>query len=261
VAATYAGGIPFLLLVLLLVIRGQWEVLRLFQPDDPMMALRLVAIAAGLALVVDASLSAGIHWSWLLLAGTGLVFAVALTGGPDRPVMEGVGGAAVSWLYVAIPLSHLLWLREAPAGGEAGASGPWVVITLWLVVWAFDTFAYFAGKAWGRHKIVPSISPGKSWEGTAAGLVAAMVVGVALALLVDDLGWRPVSGLALGLILGLGAFLGDLIESRLKRSVGRKDAGGLLLGHGGVLDRFDSTLVCAPAFYYLLLLFGQIPMG
>ncbi len=260
-AATYAGGVAFLLLVLVLVIRGQWEVVRLVQPDSPMVAVRLAAIAAGVAFVVDASSSAGANWVWLLPAGTGLVLVMALVGGPDRPVIRAVGGAAVSWLYVAIPLSHLLWLREVSTVSGSGMDGAWTVMALWLFVWTFDTVAYFVGRTWGRHRMVPSISPGKSWEGTAAGLGAAMVIGLALAMLVTDLNWRPVSGVVVGLILGLGAFLGDLIESRLKRSAGLKDAGELLLGHGGVLDRFDSMLVCAPMSYYLLLLFGEALTG
>jgi len=260
-AITFVGDIPFLLLVLVLVVRGQWEVARLFQPDRPMLAVRLAAIAVGIALIMDAWAAAAAHWPWLLLAGIGLVLIVSLGGGPDRPVIEAVGGAAVSWLYVAVPLAHLLWLRGAPGVAEPVMVGAWVVVTLWLVVWAFDTVAYFVGKAWGRHKMVPSISPGKSWEGTAAGLGAAMVVGGMLGLLVAELGWRVEEGIAVGLVLGAGAFVGDLIESRLKRSAGRKDAGELLLGHGGVLDRFDSMLVCAPLFYYLLLLYGQILAG
>ena len=249
---TALGGIPFLILVALLVARGQWELMRFFEPNVGHGPLRYASGAVGLALVVDASWWGGAHWVSVLLMGVALLLTLQVFLRVERPSVAIAGGAALSWLYVAIPLSHLLWLR-GDAGPLVDAElGVWSVLALWIVVWLFDTAAYLVGTAWGRHRLLPSVSPAKSWEGTIAALAISAMVGAALGGLVGDLGWGVGRGAIIGSLLGTGALIGDLIESRLKRSAGLKDAGTLLLGHGGVLDRFDSTLVCAPLLYYLL---------
>ena len=255
-ALTFAGGVPFVIVVLALVVRGQWEVLELFEPEGGFGPARYAALLAGIVILADGGISGGHNWYWLLPAATGVVLLLVLFGSTERGAIGAVGGAAVSWLYVVIPLTHLLWLRYPPGGSAAAPGGAWIVVSLWLVVWMYDTVAYLVGSAWGRHKLLPSVSPNKSWEGTVAGVAAAAATGLLLAALVGGLRWSVAAGAALGFVLGLGALAGDLIESRLKRGAGRKDTGTLLLGHGGVLDRFDSTLVCAPLLYYLLPLLG-----
>jgi phosphatidate cytidylyltransferase len=252
IGLTLLGGWPFLLLVAALVARGQWELQRLFEPGTGHTAARLVAAASGVALVADAFWWGGAHWVYLLLVATALLLVVLVFAPAVRPSVGIVGGAALGWLYVAVPLSHLLWLRGVPGPLSSIPVGAMAVIALWAVVWVFDTAAYLVGSAWGRHRLMPSVSPAKSWEGTVAALAAGAGTGALLASVVPDLGWDAASGALLGLLLGLGALVGDLMESRLKRGAGVKDAGSLLLGHGGVLDRFDSTLVCAPLLYYLL---------
>ena len=122
--------------------------------------------------------------------------------------------------------------------------GLWFV-WLFLLVWGADIGAYFAGKALGRHKLAPAVSPGKTWEGCAGGLLTALVVCSAMLLL-----WRAEVGIWLGgivILVGVSV-LGDLFESAVKRSTGVKDSGTLLPGHGGVLDRIDSLLAVLPFF-------------
>ena len=113
-----------------------------------------------------------------------------------------------------------------------------------LMTSLFDIFAYFAGTYFGRHKMAPSISPGKSWEGIAGGVVGAvlggMVLGSAFA------GLSLVDGIAVGLIASVFAPIGDLIESMIKRELGIKDSGRLLPGHGGMLDRLDAIVIVLP---------------
>ncbi|MBI2916699.1 MAG: CDP-archaeol synthase [Chloroflexi bacterium] len=148
----------------------------------------------------------------------------------------------VSLLYPAWLLGYFLLLRGAPQGRE------WVLLAV-LCTFSVDTVAYFAGRAFGRHKMVPRISPGKSWEGTGAGLVAGALAALVLARLLG-LEVAALSGLALGLALGIAAVMGDLAESGLKRSFQVKDAGHLIPGHGGLLDRLDSLLFTIVVVYY-----------
>jgi phosphatidate cytidylyltransferase len=120
-----------------------------------------------------------------------------------------------------------------------------------LVVWSSDSFAYLAGRALGGPKLAPRISPGKTWSGSAGGLVGAMLVGGALALLLPSPpgagdGLPALRGVGAGLLLGLVSQAGDLAESAFKRRSGVKDSGRLIPGHGGLLDRFDGLLAAAP---------------
>jgi phosphatidate cytidylyltransferase len=118
-----------------------------------------------------------------------------------------------------------------------------------FTVFGTDTAAFFVGKAFGRHRMAPRISPGKTWEGAAAGLLA----GVAVALLLDALFGLPLALWAAALVgagVGMVAHGGDLVESALKRYVGAKDTGRLIPGHGGILDRLDSVVLSLVLVYY-----------
>ena len=150
--------------------------------------------------------------------------------------------AAGGPLYLGFTLSYVLLLRELEQGTQ------WLVLALFSA-FATDTGAFFVGRAFGRHRMAPRISPGKTWEGAAAGLLA----GIATALLLDTLFGLPLIFLEAALV-GLGASLaaqgGDLVESALKRYVGAKDTGRLIPGHGGVLDRLDSVVLSLVLVYY-----------
>jgi phosphatidate cytidylyltransferase len=136
----------------------------------------------------------------------------------------------------------------APLGG-LGAERAWIA-ALVLVVWAFDTFAYAAGRRFGKHGFMRHISPSKTVEGVVGGAVAAAIVG---AVLVAALGRPWLAGLGFGLVVGAAAQAGDLGESMLKRAAGAKESGTLIPGHGGMLDRVDSFLFAAPvAFFYVV---------
>ena len=130
--------------------------------------------------------------------------------------------------------------------------GAWRVTLLLAIVMASDTFAYFAGSAFGRHKLAPGISPGKTIEGLAGGLVG----GVVAALLVRAFGLPALpapAAVALGIVVATFGVVGDLVESMMKRWAGVKDSGHLFPGHGGMLDRLDSLLFGAPVLYYYFL--------
>jgi phosphatidate cytidylyltransferase len=177
-------------------------------------------------------------------------------------------GALVSWAltlagacYVGWLFSHFILLRQlqtplrpgswlAPLRIDAGAA--WVYAVL-AITWLQDTGAYFTGRALGRHKMAPTLSPNKTWEGAAGGVATSVLTAL---LLVPLLG-LPVSygaAVVLGLVGGVLGLVGDLAESFIKRQVAIKDLGALLPGHGGVLDRADSIMFTGPILYYLILL-------
>lgn len=154
-------------------------------------------------------------------------------------------------LYVGLSLSHLVLLRELP-------NGIMLVVVTMASIWMNDVFAYFVGVGAGRHKLAPVVSPNKSWEGFFGGAVGAFLLWVAAFTLEQTplggtglpLVWHAVIGIA----VPLAALVGDLVESRFKREAGAKDSGVLLPGHGGFLDRFDSTIAVAVTVYYLVVL-------
>ena len=177
-----------------------------------------------------------------------------------------VGAWYVTWLLGRVGALRLLASPEPQYAGGAG----WVMLMV-LGTWACDTGAYLVGSRLGRHKMMPWISPGKTWEGAAGGAVAAVVVVAASTIGSPTIGagvgwfaWRPlpipwehVVPLCVG--IATAAILGDLAESMIKRDAGAKDASGIFPGHGGVLDRVDSVLFTAPfTYYYASLLLGQV---
>ena len=146
--------------------------------------------------------------------------------------------------------SYLISLRYLPGG-------MWWVLTVLPSVWLADTGAYFIGKGFGKHKLSPRLSPGKTWEGYLGGILlsvpgTALLVWVYLSWGAAASGLTPLNGALMGLVLSLLTPLGDLGESMIKRQVGVKDSGNLLPGHGGVFDRIDSWLWAGVIGYYLI---------
>lgn len=150
----------------------------------------------------------------------------------------------------------LLGVAWIGGGGAAAVAmlrlddGVLLLVAYLLITALNDIGGYFAGTHFGRHKMAPSISPAKSWEGWVGGFAASLAGGLLFSALLDSL--DPVHGLAVGAISGLLAPVGDLIESLVKREIGIKDSGRLLPGHGGLLDRLDAIVFCAPAVYLYL---------
>ncbi len=153
-------------------------------------------------------------------------------------------------LYVGLSLGYLLLTRAQP-------DGTMLIFFVVLVTWAGDTGAYIAGKSLGRHALAPIVSPKKTYEGLAGGIVLAC-----LAAVVARAWFLPrfslVDCLALGLLLTIAGLIGDLAESAMKRHAGFKDYGALIPGHGGMLDRLDSLLFTGPAFYYYVAIVANV---
>ncbi|MCL6561251.1 MAG: phosphatidate cytidylyltransferase, partial [Firmicutes bacterium] len=170
-----------------------------------------------------------------------LIATVALY--PRYSLLDGAG-TLMGTLYVGL-LSYIYLIRTLPHG--------WIWLIFMLVgTWASDTTAYFVGKAFGRRRLAPVLSPKKTLEGAIGGVLGSVLTGYLFALIYPFL---PISKMfILGLLLGAAAEVGDLLESAFKRQAGMKDSSALIPGHGGILDRFDSALFTAPLVYYFVLL-------
>ncbi|WP_265428880.1 phosphatidate cytidylyltransferase [Chryseobacterium sp. YIM B08800] len=151
-------------------------------------------------------------------------------------------------IYVALPFSFALGL---PKYSSIENTFSLEVIFLFILIWSSDTFAYLVGKFFGKHKMAPKISPKKTWEGYIGGVVLTLVLSYFVELYQPQLrgNWMVV-----GFLIAAFAPLGDLVESQLKRNFGVKDSGNIIPGHGGVLDRLDSFLICVPVVYLYFIL-------
>jgi phosphatidate cytidylyltransferase len=165
-----------------------------------------------------------------------------------RPLVESLPAAGISssaLLLVAFPLSFAVRLHGIPS------YGPKFLLFALVITWAADTTAYFVGRAIGKHPLAPHISPKKTWEGSIGGMFGSLLVAYAFSYWVKI----PLHHLLLMAALGnIAGQMGDLLESAYKRSAGVKDSGGLLPGHGGVLDRIDALILCIPVIWYYLVL-------
>jgi phosphatidate cytidylyltransferase len=245
-----APGWMFNTLVVVASATALWELMRLLEQGGRPVHRRL-GVAAGTA--VTAAFGAARILDPMTLPAVALVLAIgavlsaALWNG--TPTTEPAANTLLAILYVGWLLGYGILLHHtSPVGDE-------LVLFLVGVTWIGETSAYLVGSAIGRHKLAPVISPKKTVEGAVAQVVASIASGAALgAWLLPQCGAGVV--VAGGALLGVVGQVGDLAESVIKRSVGTKDTGRLIPGHGGVLDRIDSLLFNLPAFYYFTLVTG-----
>jgi phosphatidate cytidylyltransferase len=165
-----------------------------------------------------------------------------------RPLVESLPSAGISssaLLLVAFPLSYAVRLHGITR------QGPRLLLFTLAITWAADTTAYFIGRSFGKHPLAPHISPKKTWEGSAGGLLGSLLIAYAfhywLTIPIPHL-------LAMATLGNIAGQMGDLLESACKRSAGVKDSGRLLPGHGGILDRIDALILCIPVIWYYLVL-------
>src|ERR1700761_3663785 len=264
-----------ILVVLALIFFGNIWMMTLFAAIvAELAAYEYLQLAAVGAQAHDAKLRIPIWWMAL---GTALAFVVTLPNFPvedQLPVLSALTLALFAWngfraplsqvlpdtaqglfglIYIAYPLTlvPLLWKQE---------DGPALVLFLMVCVWAGDIAALYIGRAFGKRKLAPRLSPGKTWIGSLASILGSMLVAGLLVYISDTLTARgntllhisePLwQSLILAAILNIAAQLGDLLESAIKRGAGVKDSGTLLPGHGGILDRIDALLLAAPALWY-----------
>jgi len=189
---------------------------------------------------------AGIDWMiGGFLTTLALAFGLKVISEARQAATASIGATALGAAWIGVGLSFLVLIRELPEHGRLA------LFTVMLAVWAGDTFAYFGGRLIGRHKMAPTTSPGKTWEGFVVGSLATVFVAFVALYKQDFL--SIAESIVLGVVLVVAAPAGDLFESLLKRDMQVKDTGRLLGGHGGVLDRVDALLFAGPAAYFTIL--------
>ncbi|MBZ2195959.1 phosphatidate cytidylyltransferase [Occultella gossypii] len=243
IASLFIRKEAFVVLAVVACAIALWELERALRTRD--IRLPYLPLVVGTVGMLVSAYQAGIEAllvAFLLTAGGVFVWRVLDGGGGDalRDATAGIFAAA----YIPFLAGFLMIMLSAD-------DGQWRVLMFVALVVANDTGGYIAGVLFGRHPMAPSVSPKKSWEGAAGSVVLAALVGVGFAIFAIDATWW--AGLAIGVVAVAGATMGDLSESMLKRDLGVKDMGKILPGHGGILDRVDSILICSPVVFALLL--------
>lgn len=269
----YGGKYTFYLLFVLITAGCLWELMEMLVPKEerfrkfrkiagsmvgllPVMwfGSRVFLYAVFCGLSTDEEIISGFYTAhyesvaeigMLLSLLISILFIVELFLAGKSPFSH-IGHYLTGLFYIGIPVCFLFSIAAAPDASYY----PNRVLGLLLLVWTNDTGAYLFGRAFGKHKLFERISPKKTWEGTIGGGIFAVLVAWGLSFVIQDFTLRQ--WLALSIVAAIGSNLGDLVESMLKRSVGVKDSGTLLPGHGGLLDRFDAFIFCLP-FYWLVL--------
>ncbi|GKU82503.1 phosphatidate cytidylyltransferase [Niallia sp. NCCP-28] len=240
----YMGGWPLILLTFLLSAIGLFELLR-------MRHIRLFSFPGIFSLLVV--------WLWILPNNyDGLLNAISLSkieiglfavlfyltymvASKNKFTIEDLSYSILSVIYMGVGFLFFVEIRET--------AGLWMLIYSLFIIWATDSGAYFIGRAFGKRKLWPEISPNKTVEGAIGGIICACIVSVLFSLF-GNIEWYIM--VFITIILSAFGQIGDLAESALKRHFGVKDSGNLLPGHGGILDRFDSLLFVWPLLYFIL---------
>ncbi|MBS3807312.1 MAG: phosphatidate cytidylyltransferase [Bacteroidales bacterium] len=250
IGALLGGPLSFMLLFAGITALGLYEFLQMVSADQVRVSGFLI-MAAGVMVFILHFLVAG-HYispsalSWLLILPL-IIWVDEIFRKRSHP-MRNLAYSLTGLIYPATMMSSLSYL--AYLGASENTFNHSLLISLFLLIWTHDTFAYLTGKKLGKHKLLPRISPGKSWEGMAGGLLTSMLVAFLLFRLQG--GMALIHWLVMAVIVTLAGTLGDLCESYLKRSFGVKDSGSLIPGHGGMLDRFDAALFIFPVAYLYL---------
>ena len=229
---------------------GLFEFYRLASNVKGHISVTVIDIIAGLvAYFAIYAYNAGVPYADLAILVYGIYFIARIiiqVFSEDFDPLKRLSASLMGHIYVSMPVALL---------SSTYLSSPALVLLIFLMIWVNDTFAYLVGMAFGRHRLFPRVSPKKSWEGFAGGIVFTIALGVAFTYLFPKI--TPFYGVGqfvmLGVVVSLAATFGDLLESTLKRAAGVKDSGTIIPGHGGMLDRIDSLLLVVPTVTILLM--------
>ena len=243
------GGLYFLALIDMLILVGLWEFYKMMEAKG-LRPYKSIGILSGLALSWYIYFQQGIYANFFLSIVFVAVTALELVRKEKGHAVYHISVTIFGVFYVAWLGSHLVLLRELPhLGGLDYRLGASFVFLAFVLTWCYDTGAYTVGRLIGRHHIFPGISPGKTAEGVAGGIVFA-VAGTLIARVIFAGYLSPAQAVVLAVVFSVIGQLGDLVESMIKRDANIKDASAAIPGHGGALDRFDSLLFTAPLMYY-----------
>ncbi|MEU5344259.1 MULTISPECIES: phosphatidate cytidylyltransferase [unclassified Streptomyces] len=246
VASLFVVKAAFVGVIAVAVVVGLWELTSRLAEQKAIKA-PLVPLAVGGAAMVVAGYVRGAEGAWVAMALTALAVLVWRMTEPPEGYLKDVTAGVFAAFYIPFLATFVAMMLTADDGARR-------VLTFLLLAVVSDTGAYAVGWRFGKHKLAPRISPGKTREGLLGALAFAMVAGaLCMQFLIDDGTWWQ--GLIVGLAVAASATLGDLGESMIKRDLGIKDMGTLLPGHGGIMDRLDSLLPTAPVVWLLLVLF------
>ncbi|CAN7369476.1 phosphatidate cytidylyltransferase [Pseudomonas brassicacearum] len=239
-------GASFALFIGLVVTLGAWEWARL--AGFPAQSARVAYAAAVAAMLFIMYVVPGLA-PWVLGAAV-LWWATAtflvLTYPQTTQHWANAATKLVIGLLILLPAwQGLIWIKQGPLGN-------WQIMAVMVLVWGADVGAYFSGKAFGKRKLAPKVSPGKSWEGVYGGLALSLVITTVVGFVWDWTVAQLLMGLIGAALIVFVSVVGDLTESMFKRQSGIKDSSNLLPGHGGVLDRIDSLTAAIPIFAVLL---------
>jgi len=257
------------IVVAVIVLLPAWVLLVLLGAAVTVAADELLAMARGAGIacgrwlplvclvgLMTASWSLGlVGFTWAAVATVMMIPTVQLAH-PDRPAgsLTGAAVGTFSVLFLGVMAVCIGWIRLWPDEGFAVR----MVLLYLATIWIGDSGAYYVGRRFGRRRMSPRISPNKTWEGLAAGMVTAVGAAAILKVILGiDLRWPELAAVAV--IIAVATPIGDLVESQFKRDTRVKDSSGLLPGHGGLLDRTDSLLYAAPPVLAYLLLVGLVP--
>lgn len=252
---TFPPGVIAFIVCVVLSLLGSMELARILRDKGIGVSIRVMSFAGVCGLIVQAlvpSWADGLSGSAVTSAAATIVLVASLAFHARNRTVEGVVGAAggtlLAYVYLGLMLGFIVAIRREHSA--------WLLLWVLVSTKACDIGAYFAGRAIGRHKLIPWLSPGKTWEGFAGGVVLSALVGglgvLVLRAIDPELPMSVGFGAVAGVVFGVVGQAGDLIASLFKRDAGIKDAGRVLPGFGGVLDVLDSLLLVLPVAYWII---------
>jgi phosphatidate cytidylyltransferase len=246
IAGIYASIYTYAVLMLLVIVLSLLEFFKLYKADLANSRLKNMYVFAAIAIgllgffgTFPETQSYFYNYAFfLLLLSPFLLMILEIFSHSEKP-FQNIGLVVLSVCYVALPI----WMLNGIIMHN-GHYEPFIPLGIILLIWSNDAFAYLVGSAIGKHKIIPRITPGKTWEGTVGGVVCNFIVAYLLSILFGVFSFAEWAVIAT--IVSVFATLGDWVESMMKRSLNVKDSGNLLPGHGGMLDRFDAFFFAIP---------------
>ena len=255
VGSALLGQTVFSVLLLIITVLGLNEFVTIVSDDNVQPFLWPTVVIGGITYAAFAANAMGLISAdklFIIIPLVSILFIIELWREKKSPFTN-IAMSLLGIIYIAFPFGLMMYFFNPVV-----ISGPFhygIVLGFLVILWLNDTGAYFIGSLIGKHKLFERISPGKTWEGSAGGTVFAMLTAWGLSFVfiqLDALHW-----IILSLIIVIFGTLGDLVESMLKRSLGLKDSGNILPGHGGILDRFDAVLLSAPFVFVYLAFFSR----